>query len=558
MQKLRIGEVLIEMGVLTEFQVEEVLKLQKQSPEPKKLGELLLDLGIIDENQLLSALSSKLGMPVVDLGKIQIQTDAVQMIPEEIARKSLIVAYRYEGNELYVAANDPLDFYAFENIRQMRGGTLNIVLATKEDILHVIDYYYKEQEMYQVAKEINVEQEELHKMANDVQENMSVAEDSPIVKLINSILKYAYQNSASDIHIEPHEHQIVIRMRKDGVIFPFLELNKNILESVNVRIKILSGLDIAEKRIPQDGHFTMMNDNVKLNFRVSFIPTVHGEKAVLRLLNSKAEILNMDTYGMSEKNYRKVRRLMEHPHGIVYVTGPTGSGKTSTLYMMLETLGKESINISTIEDPVEKNLMNINQMQINELAGLTFDVGLRALLRQDPDVIMVGETRDAETAQISARAAITGHLVFSTLHTNDAISTIVRLRDMGLENFMVANSLLGSISQRLLRQVCPKCKTEVQISQSQKEELGLKVDTVYEGKGCPHCDHSGYKGRIAIHEVMIVDDMVKEMILLHKDVKEIERYLKESQQYETLREQAIRLVEEGKTTYRELGRVLVS
>ncbi len=558
MQKLRIGEVLIEMGVLTEFQVDEVLKLQKQSTERKKLGELLLDLGIIDEQQLLDALSRKLDMPVVDLSKMTIDTEAVQMIPEEMARKSLVVAYRSEGSVLYVAANDPLDFYAFENIRQMRGGTLNIVLATKDAILHVIDYYYKEQEMYQVAKEINIEQEELHRMAQDVEENMNVTEDSPIVKLINSILKYAYQNSASDIHIEPHENQIVIRMRKDGVIFPFLELNKNILESINVRIKILSGLDIAEKRIPQDGHFTMMNDSIKLNFRVSFIPTVHGEKAVLRLLNSKAEILNMDTYGMSVSNYEKVRKLMGHPHGIVYVTGPTGSGKTSTLYMMLETLAKESINISTIEDPVEKNLFNINQMQINELAGLTFEVGLRALLRQDPDVIMVGETRDAETAQISARAAITGHLVFSTLHTNDAISTIVRLRDMGLENFMVANALLGSISQRLLRQICPKCKEEVEISELQRKELGLSSTTVFEGKGCPSCDHTGYKGRIAIHEVMMIDDVVKEMVLQFKDVREIERYLKEHQGYETLREQAIRLVKEGKTTIRELGRVLVS
>lgn len=556
-QRLRIGEVLIEMGVLTSMQLEEVLKLQQQSTEKKKLGEMLMDLGIITEDQMLDAMSSKLNLPVVDLNKIQIQAEAVQLIPEAFARDKKLVAYRKEGNTLFVAANDPLDFYAFEDIRQMSQFTIDIVIATQEDILKVIDFYYKEQEMYRVANEINIEQEELERIARRVEADNTVSENSPVVKLINSVLKYAYQNNASDIHIEPHENKIVIRMRRDGVLFSFLELNKNILDSMNVRIKILSELNIAEKRVPQDGHFTLMSDDVKLNFRVSFIPTVHGEKAVLRLLNSNTEIKHLETFGMTKSNYEKLNKIMHSPHGIIYITGPTGSGKTSTLYMMLERMAKNQVNISTIEDPVEKSLENINQMQINELAGLTFDVGLRALLRQDPDIIMVGETRDATTAAISARAAITGHLVLSTLHTNDAISTIVRLHDMGLENFMIANSLLGSVSQRLLRTICPNCRHEMQLTEVEKLEFGLNDETVYYGAGCPNCDHTGYKGRVAVHEVMIVDEKVREMISREASMNEIFKYLQESQGYQTLRQQALELVKDGVTTLEEVRRILV-
>lgn len=557
MQKLRIGEVLIEMGVLTSMQLEEVLKLQRQSTEKKKLGELLMDLGIITENQMLEAMSTKLNLPVVDLSKIQIQAEAVQMIPEGLAREKVLVAYRKEGNTLFIATNDPLDFYAFEDIRQISQFSIQIVTATKADIFRVIDFYYREQEMYRVANEINIEQEELERIAKRVEVDNTVTENSPVVKLINSILKYAYQNNASDIHIEPHENEIVIRMRRDGVLFPFLKLNKNILDSMNVRIKILSQLNIAEKRIPQDGHFTLVNDGYKLNFRVSFIPTVHGEKAVLRLLNSNVDIYGLDTFGMNLENYEKMLKMLHSPHGLIYITGPTGSGKTSILYMMLERLSKSQVNISTIEDPVEKNLDNINQMQINELSGLTFDVGLRALLRQDPDIIMVGETRDVETATISSRAAITGHLVLSTLHTNDAISTIVRLHDMGLENYMIANSLLGSVSQRLLRVICPKCKKKVEINSQDKIEYGIDQEEVYIGAGCPHCNHTGYKGRVAIHEIMVVDDNVKQMIMQGKTHKDIFRYLKENQDYKTLKQQAVELIKNGTTTIEEVRRILV-
>ena len=346
-------------------------------------------------------------------------------------------------------------------------------------------------------------------------------------------------------------------MRKDGILLSFLELNKNILDSINVRIKILSELNIAEKRIPQDGHFTIMNGQQKLNVRVSFIPTVHGEKSVLRLLNANAEIRSLSTFGMSEANYQKMMKMLHTPHGIIYITGPTGSGKSSTLYMMLERMSKSQINISTIEDPVEKNITNINQMQINETAGLTFEVGLRALLRQDPDVIMVGETRDIETATISARAAITGHLVLSTLHTNDAISTIVRLRDMGLENYMIANALIGSVSQRLLRTICPKCKCEMEVNEQDKKEFSISQKKIYYGSGCPHCQYTGYKGRVAIHEIMIVDEKVEELISQQASTSEILEYLKANQDYMTLKEQAIELVKQGETTVEELRRILV-
>ena len=557
MQRLRIGEVLVEMGFITPIQLEEVLKIQQQSKEKKKLGTMLMDLGIISEEQMLNAMSVKLDLPVANLSEMQIDAEAVQYIPEELARQKNVVAYRKEGNTLFLATNDPLDFYVFEDIKQITHCQLDIVMAKHNEIIDAIEYYYKQQEMYRVASEINIEQDELERMVKDIKEDDELTENSPVVKLLNTILRYAYQNNASDIHIEPHEKKIVIRMRKDGILLSFLELNKNILDSINVRIKILSELNIAEKRIPQDGHFTIMNGQQKLNVRVSFIPTVHGEKSVLRLLNANAEIRSLSTFGMSEANYQKMMKMLHTPHGIIYITGPTGSGKSSTLYMMLERMSKSQINISTIEDPVEKNITNINQMQINETAGLTFEVGLRALLRQDPDVIMVGETRDIETATISARAAITGHLVLSTLHTNDAISTIVRLRDMGLENYMIANALIGSVSQRLLRTICPKCKCEMEVNEQDKKEFSISQKKIYYGSGCPHCQYTGYKGRVAIHEIMIVDEKVEELISQQASTSEILEYLKANQDYMTLKEQAIELVKQGETTVEELRRILV-
>lgn len=323
-----------------------------------------------------------------------------------------------------------------------------------------------------------------------------------------------------------------------------------------VRIKILSNMDIAEKRLPQDGHFMGVIDGVELNIRVSVIPTIFGEKIVMRYLNSNSTIDRLSTFGMTEENFKKMNHMMSMPHGIIYVTGPTGSGKTTTLYMILEKLAQGQINISTIEDPVERKLNRINQMQVNTMSGLTFDRGLRALMRQDPDVIMVGETRDKETAEISVRAAITGHLVVSTLHTNDAISTIVRLEEMGVEPYMVANSLVGVVAQRLMRKVCPYCKKEVATSLSDRLALQEGIKYISKGTGCPHCNQTGYKGRIAIHEVIEIDSKVRKMISNQEEIDDIMKYLVEEQGVETLRDQALKLVKEGKTTVDEFNKII--
>lgn len=380
-------------------------------------------------------------------------------------------------------------------------------------------------------------------------------DDTPIINLFNSILIRAYNSNASDIHIEPFEHQTMVRMRLDGVISDFMALQKNVHNPLIARIKILSDLDIAERRVPQDGHFRINIEGVNLNIRVSLIPTVFGEKAVLRLLASASYIDHMSTFGMTEKNYALVSRMLQSPNGIIYLTGPTGSGKSTTLYMILEELAKRSVNISTIEDPVEKNVAKLNQMQVNTVAGLTFEVGLRALLRQDPDIIMVGETRDAETASISVRAAITGHLVLSTLHTNDAASSIVRLVDMGIEPYMISSSLVGIVAQRLVRKVCPMCSVLEPMTEEEAAIAGGSIHMVRHAKGCRHCNNTGYRGRVAIHEILFVDKQIRGMITKGATVDDIKQYAIKEQGMDTLKQSALQLVEEGITTVDELLRV---
>ena len=447
-----------------------------------------------------------------------------------------------------------MNYYGLEDVRLVSGCRISVSLATKDDVQIAIEKYYSDVDTLNLVDDLD--DNVLPGVEEDLDLFNAEEDDTPVVKLLNSLLIRGYNNSASDIHIEPFEDKMRVRMRIDGMLVDYLDLNKNIQAALIVRVKILSNMDIAEKRIPQDGHFMGVIDGVELNMRVSVIPTIFGEKIVLRYLNSNSPIDRLDTFGMNEENYKKISHMMSMPHGIIYVTGPTGSGKTTTLYMILEKLAKGQINISTIEDPVEKKLNRINPMQVNNMSGLTFDVGLRALMRQDPDVIMVGETRDKETAEISVRAAITGHLVVSTLHTNDAISTIVRLEEMGIEPYMVANSLVGVVAQRLMRKVCPYCKKQVETSLSDRVALqeGIKYITV--GTGCPHCNQTGYKGRIAIHEIIEVDSNVRRMISNKEDIDDIMKYLVEEQNVETLRDQALALVKEGITTIDEYNKII--
>ena len=552
MKNIPIGEVLKEYGYINEDQLQTALAEQKKD-RSRRLGQHLIDLGFITEKQMLKALSDKLNEPIVDLNTSHIEVDAVAKIPKALALKDDLIAITEQNGVLTVVTSDPLNFYGIEDVRLVTGLNLSIGLCEKAEILKAIDYYYAEIKAREAATAAN--QNVTSFEFNEEELFNSETDDTPIVKLFNSLLSRGYNQNASDIHIEAYEDKTMVRMRIDGMIVDYVQLAKNLHASLIVRIKIMANMDIAEKRLPQDGHFVTTIDGVKMNLRVSIIPTSYGEKAVLRFLNSNTTIMHNKTYGMIQENYEKICKMLEMPHGIIYFTGPTGSGKTTTLYMILETLAKRQINISTIEDPVEKNIERCNQMQINNMAGLDFEMGLRALLRQDPDVILVGETRDGETASISVRAAITGHLVLSSLHTNDAISTIVRLEDMGVEPFMVANSLIGSISQRLVKTICPHCKEKISTTELDRSVLGEDVKYIYKGAGCHLCNHTGYKGRTAIHEVIMIDKEVRKMISNKIDIDDIYAYVKTSQNLKTLRDQAIDYVKQGITTMDELYKI---
>lgn len=551
MKNIPIGEVLKEYGYINEEQLQIALARQKED-RSKRLGEHLIDLGFISEEHMLEALSDKLSLPFIDLKTVTIDMQAVKRIPKNLAEKYNLIAIAEENGKLTVVTSDPLNFYGIEDVRLVTGMNIKVLVALKAEVQRSINYCYQEILTQDIAKEASTNTKPL---LDDVSLFESNDDDTPVVKLLNSLLSRGFNNNASDIHIEPFEDKIVVRMRVDGMIVKYLELSKNIHDSLIVRIKILSNLDIAEKRLPQDGHFVGVIEGQEMNVRISIIPTVFGEKVVLRFLNTNAPITNANHFGMNEENYRKMQGMMAMPHGIIYITGPTGSGKTTTLYMILEELAKKAVNISTIEDPVERHIDSVNQMQVNPVAGLTFETGLRALMRQDPDIIMVGETRDSETASISIRAAITGHLVVSTLHTNDAISAIVRLEDMAVESYLIANSLVGVVAQRLVRKICPHCKEVLEASLADKIILGQEVKHVYHGKGCPHCNGTGYRGRIAVHEIILIDNKVRKMIANHEDIDDIYAYVKEEQNVETLQDATMLLVKQGITTVEELQKI---
>lgn len=550
-KNIPIGEVLKEYGYITEEEIARAVAYQKEN-RGKRFGAILIELGFVTEEQMLEALAARLNLKKVELDRLTVESEALEKIPRQLAEKYLILGVKYQGNVLTVAVNDPLDFYGLEDIRQTTGCELSLLLAGKAALTKAISYHYADVSAKRASRQANasIEEVEVEEIAAEEGEG-----EVPVINLLNSLIQRAYSTRASDIHIEPFENKTVVRMRVDGTIVEFVTLKKMLQAPLIARIKILSNLDIAERRIPQDGHFRAKVDGEQLNIRVSMIPTVFGEKAVLRLLSGNAQIDNETTFGMDREDYETFVRMLQAPNGIIYLTGPTGSGKTTTLYMMLEAISREQVNISTIEDPVEKNLPRVNQMQVNPVAGLDFESGLRALLRQDPDVIMVGETRDAQTAEISIRAAITGHRVFSTLHTNDAVSTIIRLIDMGAEPYLIANSLVGAVAQRLMRKLCPNCKKERETTEQERQFLGEDVRTVHEAVGCPYCSGIGYTGRIAIHEIFRVDREVRKMITQGANMEDIEEYAIRSQGMRRLKDSALRLVKRGVTSVDEMLKI---
>lgn len=550
-QNIQIGQVLKQYGYITDEQIERALQYQKEN-RSKRIGDIVIELGFVTERQMLEALAQRLSLPVVEVSSCDFDISAVEKIPRQMAVNNKIIAFAMTENSLKVITREPLNLYGMEEVRQTVGMNLDVSLAEETPLMGAINYYYSEVGARLAAKNANntVEEKEIEEIGIEEGDG-----DAPVIRLVQSLIIRGYNTGASDIHIEPFEDKTLVRMRIDGTIIDYVTLQASIHPSVVARVKIMSNLDIAEKRIPQDGHFRNRVEGRDVNIRVSVVPTVFGEKVVMRLLAIRGSIDYAAHFGMNDDSYSRFIPMLNSPNGIIYITGPTGSGKSTTLYMVLEAMSGKSINISTIEDPVEKNIARINQMQVNNQAGVTFDVGLRALLRQDPDVIMVGETRDTETASISVRAAITGHLVLSTLHTNDAVSSIVRLKDMRVEPYLIANSLVGLVAQRLMRKVCPQCSREVETTQEERRFMGEDIRTVKKAVGCPSCNNTGYSGRIAIHEIAVVDSGVRKLIVADAPIEELTRYIVENQKMKTLKAEAVELVKSGVTTIEELVKV---
>lgn len=551
---LRIGEILAERGYVDAWQMEQALAYQKEHRD-KRVGQILIELKFVTEQQVLEALASRLELEIVDVASQQVDLEAVAMVDKELAEKNLFLPLSVKNRTMLLVTNDPLNYFALEEVRQQTGCYLQILLSEEKPLRQAISYYFAEVGARQAATKANAGFVADEMDDFDLTELENVDEEAPIINLLNSLVERAIKSNASDIHIEPFDRETKVRMRIDGVILEYVSLQRNVHQPLIARIKIMANLDIAEKRIPQDGHFRVRTENGHVNIRVSIMPTVFGEKAVLRLLTSSGHLDHADQFGMDDESYRQFLPLLNCPNGIIYITGPTGSGKSTTLYMILEYLSHRMLNISTIEDPVEKNVSGINQTQVNPVAGLTFEAGLRALLRQDPDIIMVGETRDGETAEISVRAAITGHVVLSTLHTNDAASSIVRLGDMGVENYLIANSLVGMVAQRLMRKVCPNCSQEMDTTSEERKLLGEDVKKIHRGRGCIQCNNTGYRGRTAIHEIIAVDANLRRMISDRASMDEVVAYARKNQNMRTLKENGLKLVKAGISTPEELLKI---
>ncbi len=507
----KLGELLLYSGKITKEQLNKALKEQEKSNE--KIGEILVNKGYVSKNDIIEVLEFQLGIPHVDLNKYIIKPEVVLQIPENIARRYDLIAIELKGNLLIVAMADPLNIFAIDDIKLYTNYEIQPVISDKDSIRSNMDKYYRKETAEKVLEEFAKSYE--HKDINNLEdEELIEVSTAPVVKLINSIIEQAVDMRASDIHIEPWDEEIRIRFRIDGDLQDIMRLSINSLSALVTRIKIIGKMDIAEKRIPQDGRVETKVNNKEIDMRISSIPTVYGEKIVLRLLDRSNFMFTKSELGFKDENLRLFNKILEQPYGMVLVTGPTGSGKTTTLYAVLKELNKVEKNIITIEDPVEYKLEGINQVQINPRAGLTFANGLRSILRQDPDIIMVGEIRDSETAKIAIRAAITGHLVLSTLHTNDSPSSIVRLIDMGVEPYFVSSAVIGVVSQRLIKGLCSNCKVPYEANFSEKSLLGIDKDesiTLYRSRGCNRCNN-GFIGRRAVHEVMVVNEDIRKLI----------------------------------------------
>lgn len=555
LKNIPIGQYLVERKMITVDQLQKVLDYQKNNPQPGKFfGDYVTELGYVNEEDFAKILAEKLEVPYIDLKEAVIDIQAVKKIPESLAKKHLIIGINICGHRITVATSDPINFYIFEEVKVISGMDVIPVLATKTAINEAINNFYSYQSVdLALEKATNqvITEEDLQISEEDALSDR--IDNAPVVKLAKTIVDNAYRQGASDIHIEPFRKYTKIRIRIDGELVEFMTVNKVIHNALTTRYKIIGGMNIAEKRVPQDGRFSQVVDGIELDVRVSSLPTVNGEKIVIRLLSTgDVTIRKITELGMNKYNYEMFMKMLKCPHGVILVTGPTGSGKTTTLYSSLKELARPNVNVITVEDPVEKKIEGINQCQVNTKAGMTFAAALRSILRQDPDIIMVGEMRDSETAEIGIRAAITGHLVLSTLHTNDAASTIIRLCDMGIPPYLVSTSLIGVVAQRLVRLLCPECK-KARMS-TEAENALLKVNksvTIYDPVGCKYCNNTGYKSRTAIHEIILNTQDIAELIASNAKASKINEIAAQNGT-RLLRENVVDLVLSGKTTMEEL------
>lgn len=558
----RLGDLLIAAGTITPEELDMGLQRQKETKE--RLGAALISAGIITEAELIEALRLQLGIEYIDLSKTTIPISMAQVVPKNIAKQFQVVPVRMERDELYLAMSDPMNFYAIEEVKKAVRKKIVPMIATTEGVEHAILVLYGNEgaarAIEAMKREAPIEEdngEEAQFTGNILNDNIN---DAPTIRLVNSIIERAILERASDIHIEPKEKELQVRMRIDGVLRKILTIPKNLQNSVISRLKIMSGMDIAEHRVPQDGRFNVKNKKREFDLRVNSLPTVYGEKIVARLLDKRAGYLTPDSIGLMGDNLKKYQRAIHCTSGVILIAGPTGSGKSSTMNTMISQLNTEEVNVVTLEDPVEYNIDGVNQVQINEKTGMDFANGLRAILRQDPDIIAVGEIRDGETAQISMRAAITGHVVLSTIHTNDAVGTIERLEDIGVEPYLIATALRAVISQRLVRRICPKCKKSYEATDEEVRRLGLSTEhkhIFYRGEGCADCFNTGYRGRIGVFEILEITPEIRPLISQQAGRSAIEQELASAHsEFKTLRENAIQLVEEGITTAEEVQRVI--
>lgn len=552
----RIGDLLVEAGLISASQLQQALQVQRQTGE--RLGRVLVSLGLVTEQDILNTLEMQLGIPQINLAE-NLDIQLIRNFPEALLRRHRVVPVKKEGNRLLVAMSDPLNVVAFDDLRLATGLEISPVLAKEQEIDDALKKAFTLSGLEKAFTEVPAGTEAAEMQVLDLAAERPEGSEGPLVRLVNSLIVQAVNEKASDIHIEPQEKKVLVRFRRDGLLREVMTLSPQIRLPLVSRVKIMAGMDIAEKRLPQDGRIQIKLGGRNIDLRVSSMPTIFGEKIVLRILDKSVGIMPIDELGFEEYNLSRFLNLLRHAYGMVLITGPTGSGKTTTLYAVLNRLRSPELNIVTIEDPVEYVLEGINQTQVNVKAGLTFAYGLRSILRQDPDVIMVGEIRDRETAEIAVRAASTGHLVFSTLHTNDAAGALTRLIEMGVEPFLVASSVLGVVAQRLVRVLCPSCRQKYAPAPDAAERMFMGAAptddvTLYAPGRCARCDQTGYLGRVSIQEVLTVTKSIRSLVNQKLPADEIKRRAKEEGMV-TLQQDGIGKARRGLTSMQEVMRV---